>query len=56
MVGVNQVSDFAFILVEMKAKSSTSDYEDYKSAEGRFVEARLRAVGFEAQQQQREVI
>lgn len=56
MVGVNEVSDFAFILVEMKAKSSASDHEDYNSAEGRSAEASPRAVGFESQQQQREVI
>lgn len=36
----------------MKAKSSASDHEDYKSAEGGSVKARLRAVGFEAQLQQ----
>lgn len=50
MIGVNEVSDFAFVLVELKAKSSVSGHEDYKSAEGGAVEASLRAVGFESQQ------
>lgn len=47
---MNEGSDFAFVLVEMKAKTSVSDHEDYKSAEGGSVEAILRAVGFEPQQ------
>lgn len=41
MVGLNKVSDFAFSLAEMKAKSSVSDHEDYKFAEGESVKACL---------------
>lgn len=50
MVSANEVSNLAFVLVGMKAKSRVSDHSDYKSAESGSVEASHGAVGFESQQ------